>query len=170
MLSAYSDVIFMVFFAIRTTTGLYSMAPYEFTNNIEGTFYTHLFARIGDIGSLEAWLTDSLPGYLHSTNLQTEDWSPGATTVTATESTGWYMIGPARIAQIRSKSYDCTDQRPEVFTSSGNQKFTCIYNRGTPGGSHFHEEFELKKEFRGFTYDNNLIDDVEFQRERPFTS
>ena len=74
------------------------------------------------------------------------------------------------MGQIRSETFDCTSQRPAPFRAQKDQKFGCTHNRGFYGSSAFDPTKELKASFRGWNFDNNLVDSVATQRERSFSS
>jgi len=84
---------------------------------------------------------------------------------------GMVLQGPVRIAQLRSKTYDCSDEMPSIMASSG-YPYICTYNRRLTYSNYaFDEATEATDAFRGFAYDNALDEPVDVQRnERMYTS
>jgi hypothetical protein len=98
--------------------------------------------------------------------------------------TGWIIVGPSRISQLRSKKYSCSSNIRALFShfpyectvlfflfrffGGNSDSFFCFFDKFnrdfTYSSSTFSEDYEDRRSFRGFSFEDAKLPSVDFQR------
>lgn len=151
--------LFMFFYTLNTIDGLGDDSSYKFTERLSTTLKLSNYKKITEPEELTNWLADDFVDTIFSKNFE------GTSNTSA--ATGWIMQGPARVAQLRSKTYDCSADMHGLLQNYG---YECTYNRKlTYTASGFDEAYEATGAFRGFSYNHPDVETVRAQREKSYT-
>jgi len=157
--------IFMFFFTLNTIDGLGDPSPFAFTNRLVSTLGFTKFHLITDVAGLETWIGDLFLDGIYSPNFEAagSETGPVDPELTVGASSGWVMQGPVRIAQLRSKTYNC---KADMHSFVKSFPYRCTHSRKL---TYFNSEFDVDTEdtdsFRGFDFDSlEHVPAVDYQR------
>lgn len=157
-------IVFMFFFTIATTGGLFDTSNYIFGNVLKESLtgvemqeqYSPSFAKtFNDVATVEEWYQWMESALLHTVYTpNTFDADPGYAFQNGSSRLGYFagpgkFLGPIRISQLRSRAFNCDNRIKGVLTA--NFSFRCFGSKDYMDFGKFTQKTELKADFANFT-------------------